>query len=52
MVHKEAGARELVTTPAGQVIGMIQQVSSCKQIVQDMKEDYVDSLERIDELIG
>ena len=51
-VHKEAGAQELVTTPAGQVIGMIKQVSSCRQIVQEMKEDYVESLGRIDELIG
>jgi NAD(P)H-dependent flavin oxidoreductase YrpB (nitropropane dioxygenase family) len=51
-VHKEAGARELATTPAGQVIGMINEVSSCDQIVQEMKEDYVEALERIDELIG
>ncbi|MCP4007820.1 MAG: nitronate monooxygenase [bacterium] len=50
-VHKEAGAQDLVTTPAGQVIGMIKEVSSCRQIVQEMKEDYVESLGRIDELI-
>jgi NAD(P)H-dependent flavin oxidoreductase YrpB (nitropropane dioxygenase family) len=51
-VHKEDGAKELVTTPVGQVIGSVKQVSSCKQIVQDMKEDCVDSLERIDGLIS
>ena len=51
-VHKNAGAQQLATTPAGQVIGLIEQVSSCKQIVQEMKEDYVDSLERIGDLIG
>ena len=51
-LHKEAGARALATTPAGQVIGLIDQVRSCKQIVQEMKEDYVTSLERIDELLG
>ncbi len=50
-VHKEAGAQDLVTTPAGQVIGMIKEISSCRQIVQEMKEDYVESLGRIDELI-
>jgi NAD(P)H-dependent flavin oxidoreductase YrpB (nitropropane dioxygenase family) len=51
MVHKEAAAQDLVTTPAGQVIGLIKQVSSCKQIVQEMKEDYVESLERIETLL-
>jgi NAD(P)H-dependent flavin oxidoreductase YrpB (nitropropane dioxygenase family) len=51
-VHKEAGAQDLATTPAGQVIGLIDAVSSCKQIVQEMKEDYVEALERIDQLIG
>jgi len=51
-VHTAAGAQELATTPAGQAIGLIKRVNSCKQIVQDMKEDYVDALARIDELIG
>lgn len=50
-LHTEAGAQELVTTPAGQVIGLIDGVSSCKQIVQEMKEDYVDALGRIGELL-
>lgn len=47
-----AGARELATTPAGQVIGAINQVRSCKQIVQDFREQFVDALERIETLIG
>jgi len=51
-VHKNAGAQKLATTPAGQVIGLIKQVRSCKQIVQEMKEDYAEALERIDDLIG
>jgi NAD(P)H-dependent flavin oxidoreductase YrpB (nitropropane dioxygenase family) len=51
-VHKEAGAQQLATTPAGQVIGLIDEVSSCSQIVLEMKEDYVEALERIDQLIG
>lgn len=50
--HKNDGARELATTPAGQVIGMIKQVRSCKNIVQEMKEDYVEALGRIDELMS
>lgn len=51
-LHKEAGAQQLATTPAGQVIGMIKQVRGCKQIVQEMKEDYVEALGRIDELLS
>lgn len=51
-LHKDKGARELATTPAGQVIGLIHQVRGCKQIVQDMKEDYVEALGRIDELLS
>jgi NAD(P)H-dependent flavin oxidoreductase YrpB (nitropropane dioxygenase family) len=51
-LHKDKGAQELATTPAGQVIGLIHQVRSCKQIVQDMKEDYVEALGRIDELMS
>ncbi len=35
-----------------QVIGLIKEVSSCKQIVQEMKEDYVESLGRIEALLG
>lgn len=50
-IHSNAGAQALATTPAGQVVGSIKQVMSCKQIVQDMKEDYVESLSRIDSLI-
>ncbi|MAG34185.1 MAG: monooxygenase [Deltaproteobacteria bacterium] len=51
-VHREAGAQELATTPAGQVIGLIDEICSCSQIVREMKEDYVEALERIDQLIG
>lgn len=47
-----AGARELVTTPAGQIIGAINQVRSCRQIVQDFREQFVEALERIETLIG
>lgn len=50
-VHKEAGAQELATTPAGQVIGLIKQIRSCKQIVQELKEEYAEALGRIDELL-
>lgn len=51
--HPEgAGARELVTTPAGQVIGLIDQVRSCRQIVQEFREGFAEALEDIATRLG
>jgi NAD(P)H-dependent flavin oxidoreductase YrpB (nitropropane dioxygenase family) len=52
VANNDPGACELVTTPAGQVIGLIDSVRSCRQIVQDFREGYVAALERIDELLA
>ena len=52
VANNDAGACELVTTPAGQVIGLIDSVRSCRQIVQDFREGYVAALERIGELLA
>jgi len=38
------GARTLVTTPAGQAIGLISQVRSCRNIVQEFRESYAEAL--------
>lgn len=52
-LHQEgSGARELVTTPAGQIIGAIHQVRGCKQIVQDFRVDFVEALGRIEDLVN
>ncbi len=48
----DKGSIELVTTPAGQVVGLIDQVRRCRQIVQDFREDFVDALERMEELLS
>lgn len=52
VANNDHGACELVTTPAGQVIGLIDSVRSCRQIVQDFREGYVAALERIGELLA
>ncbi len=41
------GARELVTSPAGQAIGLITQVRGCRQIVQEFRESFADALVQI-----
>ena len=51
VANNDKGACELVTTPAGQVIGLIDSVRSCRQIVQEFREGYVAALERIGELL-
>ncbi len=45
-------ARELVTTPAGQVVGAIGQVRSCRKIVQDFIDGYGEALDRIEDLLS
>lgn len=52
VANNDQGACDLVTTPAGQVIGLIDSVRSCRQIVQDFREGYVAALERIGELLA
>jgi len=44
-------ARDLATTPAGQIIGAIGQVRSCKQIVSEMIDGYVAALDRAGDLL-
>jgi hypothetical protein len=50
-IDKEKGAQQLATSPVGQVIGIIKQERSCKQIVQDFKEDFVLAIEEMDRLV-
>jgi hypothetical protein len=46
-LHGEGdGARQLVTSPAGQAIGLITQVRSCRHIVQEFRESFADALAR------
>lgn len=52
VANSDKGAIELVTTPAGQVIGLIDSVRSCRQIVQEFREGYGAALERVGELLS
>ncbi|MGI5486171.1 NAD(P)H-dependent flavin oxidoreductase [Microtetraspora malaysiensis] len=45
-------AGELATFPAGQIIGTMNQVKSAKQVVFDLVEGYVETMERLGRLSG
>jgi len=47
-----AAARELATTPVGQVVGAIGQIRSCRKIVQDFIDEYAEALGRIENLVS
>jgi NAD(P)H-dependent flavin oxidoreductase YrpB (nitropropane dioxygenase family) len=42
-----SGAAELATFPAGQIIGVMNQVKPAKQVVFEMVEEYVEAMERL-----
>ena len=47
-LHAEGdGARQLVTSPAGQAIGLISQVRSCRHIVQEFRESFAEAVAAI-----
>jgi NAD(P)H-dependent flavin oxidoreductase YrpB (nitropropane dioxygenase family) len=47
-----AKARELVTYFVGQGVGLVDQVRSAGQVVQDFKMEFADALERMQELMS
>jgi NAD(P)H-dependent flavin oxidoreductase YrpB (nitropropane dioxygenase family) len=47
-----ARARELVTYFVGQGVGMVDQVRSAGQVVQDFKMEFAEALERMNDLMG
>jgi len=48
--EKGSGAQHLDNYFVGQVVGQLNQVKTCRQVVQEMVSEYVDSVERLDKL--
>jgi NAD(P)H-dependent flavin oxidoreductase YrpB (nitropropane dioxygenase family) len=44
-------AQDVAMNPAGQVIGQINQVESCRDVIYRLLEEYVDALEHVNNLI-
>ncbi len=45
-------AREMVTYFVGQGVGLINSVRSATQVVQDFKEEFLEAVERMDDLVS
>lgn len=50
--HTNPGALDLITTPAGQVIGLIDTERSARAIVQQFREEFASAAERFERLLG
>ncbi len=51
-IHKYAqtrrpGSAELLGTPVGQIVGMMNEVRSVKQVVQELVTGYIEAVERV-----
>jgi len=40
------GARQLITYFVGQIVGQMNQVKSCRQVVYEMVEEYIETMEK------
>ena len=47
--HKSAGAAQLSNYFVGQIVGSMKQVKSVRTVVEEMVQEYADSMERLDE---
>lgn len=48
--ERGSGAEQLDNYFVGQVVGQLNQVKTCRQVVQEMVSEYVDAIERLDQL--
>ena len=46
------GARELVSYFVGQGVGLVEQVRSSRQVVQDFREEFVEAVGRLTDSVG
>jgi len=49
---ERARAREFLTHPVGQIVGDMQHASSVRQVIQDLLGEFVDAVERLNELVA
>jgi NAD(P)H-dependent flavin oxidoreductase YrpB (nitropropane dioxygenase family) len=48
--HKSPGARDLANYFVGQIVGSMNEVKSVRQVMQELAEEYVDTMARLDEI--
>ena len=49
---ESSGAKELVGTPIGQIVGRMNEVRSVKEVIYEMVEECVDTLGRMGEMVS
>jgi NAD(P)H-dependent flavin oxidoreductase YrpB (nitropropane dioxygenase family) len=47
--HKSPGAEQLINYFVGQIVGSMNQVKSVRGVVEELVQEYVDTMERLDE---
>jgi len=50
--HKSPGAAELSNYFVGQIVGSLRHVQSVRSVVEEMVQEYADTMARLDELAG
>jgi NAD(P)H-dependent flavin oxidoreductase YrpB (nitropropane dioxygenase family) len=49
--HKSPGAKELINYFVGQVVGSMNEVKSVRSLIEELVQEYADTMERLDDLI-
>ncbi len=49
--HKSPGAKELINYFVGQVVGSMNQVKSVRSVVEELVQEYADTMERLDDMV-
>jgi len=47
----QSGAGELTTFPVGQIVGTMNQVKSTSQVIYELVEEYIETMERLDSIV-
>jgi NAD(P)H-dependent flavin oxidoreductase YrpB (nitropropane dioxygenase family) len=50
--NPETGARELVGTPVGQIVGRMNAIRPAREVIYTMVQEYADTMERMDAMLG
>jgi len=49
--HKSPGAKELINYFVGQVVGSMNEVKSVRSVVEELVQEYADTMERLDDMV-
>ena len=48
MAHKSPGAEKLINYFVGQIVGSMNDVRSTRSVIEEMVQEYFDTIERLD----